>query len=48
MYRIFDNQYLLLLVEVGLVGLMSVVVLFVTGMVCARPARRSSRQPDRP
>ena len=44
-YRIFDNQYLLLLVDVGLVGLLSVVALFVTGATCARRARRRSDSP---
>lgn len=45
MYRIFDNQYLLLLVEVGLVGLVSVVALLVTGIRCARITRRLTLDP---
>ena len=41
-YRIFDNQYLLLLVEVGLVGLVCVVTMLVLGVRDARRVRRVS------
>ena len=44
-YRIFDNQYLLLLVEVGIVGLVSFVALVVTAAVAARRARTLSDVP---
>jgi O-antigen ligase len=44
-YRIFDNQYLLLLVEVGAVGLAAVVGLVVTAVVCAAQARRRATDP---
>jgi O-Antigen ligase len=39
-YRIFDNQYLLLLIEVGAVGLLSFIGVLVTGAWCARRARQ--------
>lgn len=38
-YRILDNQYLGLLIEVGLVGLVSLLALIVTAIVCALRAR---------
>jgi O-antigen ligase len=38
-YRILDNQYLGLAIEVGLVGLLAVLALFVTGALCARRIR---------
>lgn len=41
-YRILDNQYLGLLIEVGLVGLISLLALILTAFVCAIRARRSS------
>ena len=44
-YRIFDNQYLLLLVEVGLVGLVTILGLIVTAVVCAEQARRRAADP---
>ena len=44
-YRIFDNQYLLLLVEVGLVGLVCVVTTLVVGVRCARRVRRRTDDP---
>ncbi|MBC2931415.1 O-antigen ligase family protein [Nocardioides sp. zg-1228] len=43
-YRILDNMYLLLLLELGIVGLLCTIVLFVTGFLSARAAR--SRAPD--
>jgi O-antigen ligase len=45
-YRILDNEYLGLLVEVGVVGLLSVVLLVVTAGCCAVRARRLSRDPE--
>lgn len=39
-YRIFDNQYLLLLIEVGLVGTLAFAALLVTGAVVARRTAR--------
>ena len=45
MYRIFDNQYLLLLVEVGVVGLGAVVALLFTGLRVAGRARRRTTDP---
>lgn len=45
-YRIFDNQYLLLLVEVGIVGLLCVVAVLVVGLVCAARARRTAMAPQ--
>ncbi|WP_181405822.1 O-antigen ligase family protein [Pseudarthrobacter phenanthrenivorans] len=39
-YRILDNQYLLLLVEVGTVGLISFVLLIAAGIYCCERARR--------
>lgn len=39
-YRILDNQYLLLLVEVGLVGLLAFICVLGAGFWCARASRR--------
>lgn len=39
-YRIFDNQYLLLLIEVGLIGLLAFLGLVFTSIWCADRARR--------
>lgn len=44
-YRIFDNQYLLLLVEVGVVGLLATLGLLGTAVVAARRARRLATDP---
>ena len=44
-YRILDNQYLGLIIEVGVIGFLSFVGLLVTGMVCAQLARRRSTDP---
>lgn len=41
-YRILDNQFLLTLLETGLVGLLALVGLIVTAIVCADAARRRS------
>jgi O-antigen ligase len=42
-YRILDNQYLGLLVTVGIVGTASYILLLISGMVSAHRARRRSR-----
>jgi polysaccharide biosynthesis protein PslJ len=39
-YRILDNQYLMLLLELGLVGLAATLLLFGTGFLSARSAHR--------
>ena len=41
-YRIFDNEYLLLLVEIGIVGVASLLILLGTALVGNRCQRRSS------
>ena len=46
-YRILDNQFLLLLVEVGIFGSSCVVLLFVVAYLSARSARRSAPEPSR-
>ncbi len=40
LYRYTDNQYLLAVVEIGIVGALAIVVLYLTGIQCARLARR--------
>jgi O-antigen ligase len=44
-YRILDNQLLLLLIEVGLVGLTLFLVLILTGVACAFRSRSRSADP---
>lgn len=44
-YRILDNMYLLLLVEVGIIGLAAALVLFVTAFLSARAARSRALDP---
>ena len=44
-YRILDNQYLLLIIEVGFVGLASMLALLITAMTCSRGVRRMSSDP---
>lgn len=47
-YRILDNQFLLTLIESGVVGVLGLMGLFFTAMSCARGARRrSSDEPTR-
>jgi len=41
-YHIFDNQYLLLAIELGIVGLLAFLILIVAGIVSAAEARRSA------
>ncbi|WP_448059306.1 O-antigen ligase family protein [Cellulomonas hominis] len=42
-YRILDNQYLVLLIEVGAVGLAAMLALLVTGIVVSQQTRRAAR-----
>jgi polysaccharide biosynthesis protein PslJ len=42
-YRWTDNFYLLSLVEIGIVGLAAVILLFLSGMYCARAGRKLTR-----
>ena len=44
-YRILDNQYLLLIIEVGVVGLLAFLVLIVCALWCARSVRLNTRDP---
>jgi polysaccharide biosynthesis protein PslJ len=47
-YRILDNQYLLTLIELGLVGLVCLIVLYFSISCLGRAARRHARsEPDR-
>ena len=44
---VFDNQYLLTLVEAGVIGLLAILGIVVAAMICARQVRRLARQsPD--
>lgn len=45
-YRILDNQYLGLLIDVGVVGLAAFLGLIVAGMFCARAVRKLSDDDD--
>lgn len=47
MYRYTDNQYLLALVEMGVVGVVSIVALYVTTLHCAGAGRRRFTDPAR-
>jgi O-antigen ligase len=44
-YRILDNQYLLSLMETGLIGVAALLVVLVSGWVLARKARKASDDP---
>ncbi len=44
-YRILDNQFLMSLVELGLIGFIAMVTFFLAGYFSARGARRRSRDP---
>lgn len=44
-YRILDNEYLLLLIELGIVGLCSFVLLVLSGIYCCVRACRGSKDP---
>lgn len=41
-YRILDNQYLLLVIDAGLVGCAALLTVFITSLVCMRLVRRRS------
>lgn len=45
-YRILDNQFLMALVELGIVGLTAVIVLFVAGFFTARGVKRRAASAD--
>jgi polysaccharide biosynthesis protein PslJ len=45
-YFFTDDQYLLSLIEIGFVGLLALLGLFLTGWFCARNARRLSTDPE--
>ena len=45
-YRIFDNQYLQSLIEVGAVGLLALLTLFVSSAYAAAQTRRITASPD--
>lgn len=45
-YRILDNQYLGVMIDMGFVGLASLLALFITGFVAARRVRRMSDDED--
>ncbi|MEU5878054.1 O-antigen ligase family protein [Spirillospora sp. NPDC047279] len=45
-YRILDNQYLLSLVETGVVGLVALLTVLLSGWFLARSARRASTDPE--
>ncbi|WP_084964935.1 O-antigen ligase family protein [Thermoactinospora rubra] len=47
LYRVFDNHYLVFLVEVGLVGTVAFVGLFFTGFALTARARRHTADPAR-
>jgi polysaccharide biosynthesis protein PslJ len=44
-YTIFDNQYVLTIVEMGIIGLVALVTLFCVGWWLAREARKTSTDP---
>lgn len=44
-YRIFDNQYLTLMVEVGVLGLLAVLALQLRSLMCALAVRRRAEDP---
>jgi len=45
-YFFTDDQYLLSLIEIGVIGLLALLGLFITGWMCARNARRRSTDPE--
>ncbi|GIF05160.1 O-antigen ligase family protein [Actinoplanes siamensis] len=47
LYRFTDNQYLLAMLEIGIVGLTAIVVLYVTTIHCGGAGRRRSTDPAR-
>lgn len=47
LYRYTDNMYLLGLVEIGVVGVLAIVLMYLTGWRCGRLGRRLSTDPSR-
>ncbi|HET9168056.1 MAG TPA: O-antigen ligase family protein [Actinospica sp.] len=47
LYRYTDNMYLLAMVEIGAVGVLALVVVYLTGWRCGRLGRRLSGDPSR-
>jgi O-Antigen ligase len=45
-YFFMDDQYLGTIIETGVIGLLSLLALFVTGWLCARSARRATAVPE--
>jgi hypothetical protein len=45
-YFFTDDQYLLSLIEIGVVGLFALLALFVTGLVTAQRVRRATKDPE--
>jgi len=45
-YFYTDDQYLLSLIEIGVVGLVALLALFVTGLVTAQRVRRATKDPE--
>jgi O-antigen ligase len=45
-YFFTDDQYLLSTIEIGIVGVLCLVTLFITGLVTARKVRRASASPE--
>ena len=45
-YFFTDDQYLLSLIEIGAVGLLALLALFVTGLVTAQRVRRATKDPE--
>lgn len=45
-YRILDNQYLGVMIDMGFVGLLALLSFFITGFVTARRTRRASAEPE--
>ena len=45
-YFFTDDQYLLSLIEIGVVGLLALLALFVTGLVTAQRVRRATNDPE--
>jgi O-antigen ligase len=45
-YFFTDDQYLLSFIEIGVIGLLALLGLFITGWLCARNARRLSTSPE--
>lgn len=46
-YRILDNQYLLSMIEIGVLGVTALLLVFLASLVCASVARRRQQDPRR-